>query len=218
MYATNWPNDTKSSSLATPTRLCCVCDALGSCSQAPGPSFHSLPEPHVRGQGSVFLWGSSDVCPDAICLTKSLHMLVFVRGLKRRLSKTWIMIELIFTIICILWYPFFFCSKTISVPVMHLMRGRRSVARKVAHGLEFPIMKYCDSPKTFKCPCVRWKECKINFGIWGIFFKPTSSLGLSRAGSQGSDSLERIQIAFPSVNCHSHRQRKIIVLHAMFCF
>lgn len=72
----------ESSPLLTLPRLRCLSDAWGSGSEAPGPSFHSLLDPHATFRGSEFLRGPSDLCPCAICLAERLHMALFVRGLR----------------------------------------------------------------------------------------------------------------------------------------
>lgn len=116
----------------------------------------------------------------------------------------------------------YLCYFSRVLPMMCLIKGRRSVAitgmsaKQLGYGLESLIMKYRDSPKTFRCPSVcAERNAKSILAFGAFFFQPTSSLGLSRAGSQDCDSPERIQIVFPSVNCHSPWQREIIVLRSI---
>lgn len=195
----------------------------------------------LQVRGSVFLRGPSDVCPCAICLAERLHMALFIRGLRRvratgALHQWWQVILIIIskTVTAVTNAVFDYTAtqyfKNFShfsriMPLMHLIKDRRSVAITGMSTKQlwlWPGVAYNEKAwltKDIEMPaCVRWEECKINFGIWGIFFPahkqpwPVKSwlTGLWLAGKNSNS------ISFSELPQSLAKKNNCIALHFIF--
>lgn len=192
----------------------------------------------LQVRGSEFLRGPSDLCPCAICLAERLHMALFVRSL-RHVRTTWalhqwwqvILITIGKTVAAVTNKVFAYtatqyqCHFSRIMPLMRLIKGRRSVAMTGMSTKQLWLwlgVAYNEIPwltKDIEMPeCVRWEECKINFGIWGIFFPahkqpwPVKSwlTGLWLAGKNSNS------ISFSELPQSLAKNNNCIALHFIF--
>lgn len=143
----------------------------------------------LQVRGSEFLRGPSDLCLCAICLVERLHMALFVRGLRHVLAtgglRQWwqVILIIIGKTVTAVTNPIFDYRHRVSVPFFKNAANdafdqRQTICSNNWNECKttwlWPGVAYNEIPwltKDIRMPeCVRWKECKINFGIWGIFF------------------------------------------------